>query len=506
MSEGTKYLYGAAVQGIQGFIFQTNELKDIVGASELVETICTKEFDEFAVNGDYILKAAGNIKFVFNDEENCRNAVLEFPRRVMTKVPGITISQAVVKYAKDGDEDIFRKAVDALEDKLKAQRNKPMNSITMGLIGVKRAPKTGMPGVCFHDKTLVDEATVAKNNLTDNVKENKVRKLCNKSFGIDFENIPDKKLAYNIEDITDKNDWIAIIHADGNGLGQVVQKVGKNKEKFREFSEGLDLSTKNAAHAAFEEVKSAFTDKNIIPIRPVVLGGDDMTVICRADFAVKYAKKFIEAFEVETKKNIGSIIKENNVFKGKDYLTCCAGIAFIKSSYPFYYGYNLAESLCDRAKKDAKDAKRIDSNGGLAPSCLMFHKVQDSFIESFDDIARRELTPQPGYSFEFGPYYIHEEKGKWTVDDLFNSIALFDSEKDKCNAAKTNLRQWMTIMHDDVNAARQRAKRVLSLMDKTTDKKLYVMFNTVTKANSNEKKFPVYDMLSLYTVIHQVTK
>ena len=34
-----KYLYGAAVQGIQNFIFQTNELKDIAGASELVEKL-----------------------------------------------------------------------------------------------------------------------------------------------------------------------------------------------------------------------------------------------------------------------------------------------------------------------------------------------------------------------------------------------------------------------------------------------------------------------------------
>ena len=33
------YLYGASVQGIQNFIFQTNELKDIVGASELVAQI-----------------------------------------------------------------------------------------------------------------------------------------------------------------------------------------------------------------------------------------------------------------------------------------------------------------------------------------------------------------------------------------------------------------------------------------------------------------------------------
>lgn len=42
----SKFLYGAAVQGIQSFIFQTNTLREIVGASELVEEICTKMFAE----------------------------------------------------------------------------------------------------------------------------------------------------------------------------------------------------------------------------------------------------------------------------------------------------------------------------------------------------------------------------------------------------------------------------------------------------------------------------
>ena len=36
-----KYLYGAAIQGIQSFIFQTNKLQEIVGASELIEIICS---------------------------------------------------------------------------------------------------------------------------------------------------------------------------------------------------------------------------------------------------------------------------------------------------------------------------------------------------------------------------------------------------------------------------------------------------------------------------------
>jgi hypothetical protein len=62
-----KYLYGAAIQGIQSYIFQTDKLKEIVGASELVERICTEFFKNGFGNGKFkeenkILSAAGNIK------------------------------------------------------------------------------------------------------------------------------------------------------------------------------------------------------------------------------------------------------------------------------------------------------------------------------------------------------------------------------------------------------------------------------------------------------------
>ena len=33
------YYYGASIQGIQGFIFATNKLKEIIGASEIVKNI-----------------------------------------------------------------------------------------------------------------------------------------------------------------------------------------------------------------------------------------------------------------------------------------------------------------------------------------------------------------------------------------------------------------------------------------------------------------------------------
>ena len=160
----SKYLYGAAVQGIQEFIFRTNELKHIVGASELVEQICTTAFDEFAKNGESVVRAAGNIKFIFDRQEDCAKAVREFPKKVMTMAPGITISQAVTIYETNGE---FGNAVDKLEERLKTQRNKVPQSVTAGLMGIKRANNTGLP-VTKVEKGIderpvyLDDATSAK--------------------------------------------------------------------------------------------------------------------------------------------------------------------------------------------------------------------------------------------------------------------------------------------------------------------------------------------------------
>lgn len=121
----SKFLYGASVQGIQSFIFQTSKLAEIVGASELVEQICTSFFKEQIGSGNFkeenlILGAAGNIKYIFDNASSCQELVRKFPKAVMEMVPGITISQAVVEYEQGG----LNSALQKLEDKLRVQRNK----------------------------------------------------------------------------------------------------------------------------------------------------------------------------------------------------------------------------------------------------------------------------------------------------------------------------------------------------------------------------------------------
>ena len=468
-----KYLYGASVQGIQGYIFATNELKQIVGASELVEFVCTSLFSEkLAVGAQQVVAAAGNIKYIFSDRAAVEKAVRCFPKIVAETAPGITVSQAVV--AMDGDYADFGCAVNELERRLMAQRNRPMKSLTTGLMAIERSRKTGLPAVEVSEGEYVDECTKKK---TDALKNNDtILKLMKKLTG---ENVSVRNVAMDIKDLTGQNDWIAVIHADGNGLGEVVARVGNDPDKLRDFSLNLDNATTAAAQKAYNKI-GHFSFK--LPVRPVVLSGDDLTVICRADIALEFVTGFLEAFEEETQKQIGN------------KLTACAGIAFIKSSYPFYYGYNLAETLCAEAKKDAKSPEMRGNGNNLAPSCLMMHKVQSSFIEDWAEIERKELTTKDDGSYIFGPYYLNEQQERWTVAKLQEEASRLTDGKDG-NAAKTDIREWMTLMADNIGLAKQKANRVNAI----GKGKIKQSFNIATKGEKRNGKlhYPAYDILSL---------
>ncbi|MDR0864060.1 MAG: hypothetical protein LBO74_03895, partial [Candidatus Symbiothrix sp.] len=311
--------------------------------------------------------------------------------------------------------------------------------------------------------------------------------LCKNCFG---NNVDYGKIAFDIDKMTEKNDWIAIVHIDGNGFGKITQNIENDEDKLKIFSSKLDDVTKEAAQFAFKELN---LDLNkTIPVRPIILGGDDLTIICRADLAIKYTKVFMESFETKSKASLKEGLEET----GLEKLTTCAGIAFIKSSYPFYYGYDLAEELCNQAKNDAK--KHLVN--GLAPSCLMFHKVQDSFVDNYETIVERELTTLKGISFKYGPYYLSETKehaDKKTVTSLLDIAEKLEKDSEG-NALKSHFREWISLLFTNPDRAKQAVDRMRVIFNKDE------LINKVTDLSNKET--PVYDILSLQSVIYQETK
>lgn len=363
-------------------------------------------------------------------------------------------------------------------------------------MGIQRSRETGLPEryhqEVYNQDDFCDEGTFRKREAADTYS------LLKKAIGEEMADIVNT--TNRVDSFTDTNDWIAVIHADGNGLGQIVKTISKNDPSgrdFHEFSSKLDESTikaaKSAAGIVFENAIKNGTD---LPFRPVVLGGDDLTVIIRGSLAMSFIQNYLEAFEKFTKENFEVLAEKYAVLKNG--LTACAGIAYVKSSFPYYYAYNLAEELCAAAKKDSNREK----------SCIMFHKVQDSFVESYEDITKRELTTPERHSFKYGAYYLNDTPDRWTIDDLIERIKNLDSKDG--NALKSDIRQWLSAMMEPnglekANQILDRIKEVNPVMKGEAE--ALTSWRTFTdKKGSKHNIYPAYDVLSLHSIIYQQTK
>ena len=263
-------------------------------------------------------------------------------------------------------------------------------------------------------------------------------------------------------------------------------------------------ATKKVAESISSREDQIGQAKPYLPLRPIVLGGDDLTVIIRGDLAVDFTKTYLAEFEKQTKNLLGDLNDGNG-------LTACAGIAFVKSSFPYYYGYQLAEELCEEAKKDSKSFRNEKVR-----SCLMFHKVQDSFVESYDDITTRELTVvNEKESFKAGPYYLENDipTGRLSITELENAVNKLNGIDG--NAIKSGIRQWTGILlQGGKNQAIQKLNRMKDNVKGNADMLKLIDFLTSVQTRQRQKQgnnyienvYPAYDALSLYSIIYQTTK
>lgn len=439
------YLYGASVQGIQGFIFSTNRLREIIGASEMVEAVCTQKFSAYLGDAykpeDLIMGAAGNIKYLFRDKALCERVVRDFSREVMRYAPGITLSQAVIGL-KEGD--VLMEGIDQLERALKAQRNRPSMALLPGCAAIRRVRRTG--GVAAY----AAEEVAAKLKLTAKEDDEYVDALSYKKLEASGENrLRNKLLEANEKDFPDKFDdlagassWLAVIHLDGNGLGQMLlnfktEQSGKGieevKQFLQEFSKGIEACTVAAMKQCIKQIGTQ-------AIRPIVVGGDDVTVVIKAEEALTFTKIFMEAFERETKERFKGV-------KGMDRgLTTCAGVVYMKKNFPFHYAVNLSEQLCKEAKKFVKARVKDDA---LPKSAFSFFKLQDSFLEDLKSMRNRggrveEYKGANPLNLYYGPYLFEKESGVANFEDLTSQLEILERLSTAESKGVSKLRQLVT--------------------------------------------------------------
>jgi len=288
-----------------------------------------------------------------------------------------------------------------------------------------------------------------------------------------------------ISEIAPNKEWLAIVHADGNGLGKIIQQSlegGQNADFLKEFSEKLGAATEQAAQDAYTiAIQPKLKEGEKLPFRPILLGGDDFTLIIRGDLALSFTEAYLEAFEWQTQLKFKDLPNING-------LSACAGIAYIKPNYPFHYGVDLAEGLTKHVKKIAKN---LDKNSQQVPSCLAFHKVQSSFIGTYADIIERELKASAtGVSFKNGPYFLEKQKAEGSYNTLKELRGLLKTLQNK-DAPKSGLREWLTELQTNRATAQQLRERILSLNFRFKEELLLITDRNTT---------PIYDALIIDSI------
>lgn len=441
--------------GNQNYIFSTNRLRENIGASELTyqagtywvgEAVDKHNSQKFfqdcrspeafrkALEGQVILQdsgqqaeiivaASGKALILTKDEETAREIIAEVTRRALIEAPGLDLAGVYEPFTwsdKNADTiaDAVKKVHRTFED-MRSHRPSPNNRF-LRLPIVASCAVSGLPA------SQIDRDPRNRPQLISQVSYNK-RQIAEKGTERLQSIAKSHKLAMHINELekvfdSDNMPWVAIVHADGNGLGQIFLNfkdlLGDDKSsrsyiaKYRKFSLTLDECTEGAFRSALDQLPLEDKEKAFLPIVPLIIGGDDLTLVCHGQYALEFTRIFLQKFEEKTqsKKDIADIAQ--GAFSGINRLSACAGIAIVKRHFPFSSAYQLAESLI----KSAKEVKRKvtipnDEKTPFPCSAIDFHILYDSTGTELQAV-RKQLEPQDNVRLYNRPYVVSTDLGQ----------------------------------------------------------------------------------------------
>lgn len=222
----------------------------------------------------------------------------------------------------------------------------------------------------------------------------------------------------NLTEIAGDENFIAVVHLDGNAMGARVQAIYDrfSADHFDEsewnaciallqqFSSQIDLHFQRA----YQEMTADLTaqlieqdktvskkrwEKRILPVRRVIGAGDDICFVTSGDLGVECAVNFIK-----------HLSQKINAADGKSY-AACAGVVMVHTKYPFRVAYDLSEELCANAKRSGAVLCQKQGLPEGAVSLVDWHIEYGQLKGSLSQI-RQAYQTEDGGRLELRPFIV----------------------------------------------------------------------------------------------------
>lgn len=411
-----KYVTLIEVGSKQSYIFASNRLAENIGASIIIRKVTESEPKEFYKSfcPDVIYEGGGRALYVFKTMREGISFARAYSRYVLEQYPGLTI-YIVGEQLKS--EMTVKEGIDRCYALMEEKKRTGSRVRMIDFGGTLRCAETNLPAVPYKDDVLPED----RRNRPISAESLK-KYECRMEQEEYFQDIRPEgwKFPLRMEDLgrsRGEKSYIAVVHIDGNRMRDkisgfdrmMVRKTGETKGEFddryvealRTLSEEIDGKYKEA----FLEMNQTLTEHmeklkqeleipegKVLPVRPLILAGDDVCYVTDGRIGVETARIFLEKIRRKSVQGIS--------------MNACAGVAIVKVSFPFSRAYALAEELCRNAKAEILE--------GQDASLLDWHVDQGELRNSLKEI-RRQYVAEDGCSLTMKPYRMTAE---WEEDSF----------------------------------------------------------------------------------------
>ncbi len=413
------------IQSIKKFVFGTDALSEVRGASALLDWLnqeemerCLREhpgMDQARVETVYANGGSAQFLVHGGDEPTIRTACTSLTRHVREQTGGeVRLVYGVSPFQ---DDTAYRKTVDMAHFQLRGQREFASGHFSTTLMPTAMECQSASHLPAEHELDegggleMLSTASHQKRQFGRSALEHDqgegpwsgwMRHLATQGPW------PQRDYSHqlrsrSITDIGARSEWrnyVGVVYADGNAMGQVVQAID-SPETSRQFSAIVDESIRQACFTALSEacrkeietVREAVerdSDVNPLPADILLLGGDDLLVALPADRTLDFTIQITDLFEHFTCERVAELqdpgVREFfHAQLGQDRgFTISCGVAVVKSTYPFYLAQDLAEQLMNNAKRAAP---RLDG-ANPDPARIDFHVVTGANSHVLEQVRR----------------------------------------------------------------------------------------------------------------------